>query len=367
MVSKVENQFLQLSDLELLLLSSIVDNTDRKSDFRELKKYSSDYIKNGLLPLFYYKYNGCLHQDDKIKARKIRQESLLVEKLTLNEISIIIKKLQSQNIPVIVLKGWGLKKTLYTESYLRPAADIDLMVQHRDYKFVKELFYKNGFFMANGWQPELTKFQICLRKKLYNTNFIEVDLHFEFSPEAQLSNVIDFDLLRKNSILAMYGDFCLYTLNYPMSLLHSIIHLALHIKNQENYKLIWFVDIYLLVSKMTSDDLKVFVDLVCSTGFNNVVKVFLKDLYQYPEYKNVDEIVRQIGVSDEKRFDFIIDNKSNFRFKLKKYFTLYKVGGFKSISQVLFPSERHMHNKYGEFPKRMLIYYYMKRILKGIF
>ena len=265
------------------------------------------------------------------------------------------------------MKGWSLKKTLYGESYLRPASDIDLMIEPSDYKVVKEFFYGNGFFIANGWQPEFSKFQICLRKKLYDNNFIEVDLHFEFSPEAKLSNIINFNFLRENSTLAKYGDFHMYTLNYPMSLLHSIIHLALHIKNNENYKLIWFVDIYFLVNKMTPDDLKAFVELVHASGFNNVAVVFLSDLNNYSEFKVFGDLIGQIYVEENKKFDYIIKNDNSLSYKLNKYYSLYKFGGFKSVSQVLFPSEQHMHNKYGDFPRFLLIYYYLKRIVSAIF
>ena len=367
MSEEIENRFLMLTELEVLLLSTIIDGSKTSSNFEELLKYKNDYLKNGLLPLFYNHYESNLNKVEKSLAKKIKQEALLVEALTLNAISTIFKQVEVEEIVIILLKGWCLKRTLYNESYLRPAADIDLLVKHSDYEKTKEIFLKNGFFIANGWQPELSKFQICLRKKLYDNHYIEVDLHYKFCPDPKVSRAVDFDLLKKHSVLVDYGHFKLCALDRPIALLHSIIHLALHIKNKENYKLIWFVDIYMLIKSMSTKEKDVFISLINQTGFTSMTASFLKNCYYYLPMKSLELILRRINDIHSSRFDYITRNESHTIFKIKKYYLLCKLGGWKSIFQVLFPSVKHMHKKYGDFPKYLLIYFYIKRILFGLF
>ncbi|GGF67678.1 nucleotidyltransferase family protein [Alteromonas lipolytica] len=367
MTEEIENRFLNLTELEVLLLSTIIDSSKTSSNFEDLLKYKNDYFKNGLLPLLYNQYDSNLDNVEKSLAKKIKQEALLVETLTLNAISTIFSQIEVEEIVIILMKGWCLKRTLYTESYLRPAADIDLLVKHSDYEKTKEIFLKNGFFIANGWQPELSKFQICLRKKLYDNNYIEVDLHYKFCPDPKVSRAVDFDLLRKHSVLVDYGPFKLFAFDRPIALLHSIIHLALHIKNKENYKLIWFVDIYMLINTMSTKEKDVFISLINQTGFTSVTANFLNNCEHYLPMKSLEMMSRRMNSSHSKRFDYITRHESHTFFKIKKYYFLYKLGGWKSIFQVLFPSVKHMQKKYGDFPRYLLIFFYIKRILFGLF
>ncbi len=84
-----------------------------------------------------------------VSFRHQQANALLVKSL-----SCILRLLEDEGIPVIVLKGAALCQTLYPDIGLRPMRDIDLLFSKKDVDHAHALLRKNDFRTYAGVMPE---------------------------------------------------------------------------------------------------------------------------------------------------------------------------------------------------------------------
>ncbi|WPD24686.1 MAG: nucleotidyltransferase family protein [Candidatus Electrothrix scaldis] len=149
-----------------------------------------------------------------------------------SELSKILKVLQDENIPVILLKGAHLAKIIYGNIALRPMSDIDIMVKKKDLRQSVNLLFQIGFTVTNEKQvklitnnyqlpphfkhfPDLTNGKICL------------DVHSSIAEEAQ-SYKIDIDGLWTRAWSTETTGLETLTLSPEDLLLHLCLHTSMH-------------------------------------------------------------------------------------------------------------------------------------------
>jgi len=130
----------------------------KKISAAELKQISSvDWekvielsIKHSVTPLLYQRLKAFISEaaiPGKIldKLHEIYLNSATKNMRLFNELSKVLRILQDDGIPVIVLKGAHLAEIVYNNIALRSMADVDLMVKKTDLPRVAEKFLKMGY------------------------------------------------------------------------------------------------------------------------------------------------------------------------------------------------------------------------------
>lgn len=168
----------------------------------------------------------------------------------MRELERILKVFQSANIPVMLLKGAALTKTIYSRPDLRPMSDLDLLIKPEDAQRTLNVLTQNGcrrgfdliradFFPTYHYEVELiTNAPVPAR----------IDLHVRPFRPLRLSQTMREDALWKNAHTVQFGD--------AQALIPStetmFIHLAAHSAYHGNSRLIWLYDIKRFVDQYDS-------------------------------------------------------------------------------------------------------------------
>jgi len=106
--------------------------------------------KQGIAPLLYHTIKdsppGSISEYSLSKLRKIYLESIHRNIVLYDELTKILRKFKEADIPVIVLKGSFLAKTVYNNIGLRLMGDIDLLVKRKDMMKVVKVLETIGYF-----------------------------------------------------------------------------------------------------------------------------------------------------------------------------------------------------------------------------
>ncbi len=159
----------------------------------------------------------------------------------MRELERVLLVLQRENIPVMLLKGAALTKTIYSRPDLRPMGDLDLLIKPQDARRTLAILTQNGcrrgidlirddFFPKYYYEVELlTNAPIPAR----------IDLHVRPFRPLRLSQIIRDDAMWENAQSVQIGD--------AQALIPSsetmFIHLAAHCAYHGNSRLIWLYDI----------------------------------------------------------------------------------------------------------------------------
>jgi hypothetical protein len=152
---------------------------------------------------------------------------------------------------VIVLKGPALAETVYPDPLLRPFDDLDLLCREEDWPAIHETVTLAGF---SETRVEPTPPPKAWREKAYYHNQY-------FNPAVAVSLEIHFDLWH-TGLRPRLGD--LYWDRAPTSRVAAmeakvlspadqLIHAAVHLHQHSYARLIWFVDLALLLRRYGAD------------------------------------------------------------------------------------------------------------------
>ncbi|MBN1349455.1 nucleotidyltransferase family protein [candidate division KSB1 bacterium] len=153
----------------------------KKISAAELKRISSVEwenvvelsIKHSVAPLLYQRLKSVSSEvaipvNIVNRLHKIYLNSAARNMRLFNELSEVLRILQDDGIPVIVLKGAHLAEIVYNNLALRPMEDVDLMVKKADLPRVAEKFLKMGY---NSTRPiNINELSSTIRKPTF-TNF----------------------------------------------------------------------------------------------------------------------------------------------------------------------------------------------------
>ncbi len=144
-----------------------------------------------------------------------------------NDLSKILKTLQQENIPVILLKGAHLAQVVYGNIALRPMGDIDLLVRKNDLPKAKELL------LGLGYSPfkEIDIATACVGSQhlppMVKQDAPPVELHWTIENPTR-PFTIDIDGLWQRTQPSSVANFDTLTLSPEDLLLHLCLHTSAH-------------------------------------------------------------------------------------------------------------------------------------------
>jgi hypothetical protein len=165
-----------------------------------------------------------------VETDNVRYQNAAKNLLIYYELGEAIKVLSACQVPVIVLKGAALAKTVYPEISDRPMGDIDLLIHIEDRVVAVHALENAGYrFLPEPRAP----------RSPFNTNFtgeatycrlngIHLDLHWELTPVEWLRRVLalDEEVMWRSALPLEIGEIRTLQLSPVDTLLHLCLHLA---------------------------------------------------------------------------------------------------------------------------------------------
>lgn len=159
----------------------------------------------------------------------------------------IVQALYSAGVTMIVLKGPVLAETVYPDPLLRPFSDLDLFCHEEDWATIYHTLV-NLEFTALVDLPNPPAKPWCRKAYYHNQYFnqktnVVVEIHFDlwqlgFHPRTE-------DLIWKRATTVTIAGLEVKSLSVE----DQILHLCVHLQHHSYRKLIWFVDLALLLRR----------------------------------------------------------------------------------------------------------------------
>ena len=188
--------------------------------------------RHNVAPLFYHSLRDSgLHRnvppDAAQKLKDIYFRSAIRNLRLYNELSSILRLLQEEGIPVIVLKGAHLAEEIYGNTALRTMGDVDLLVKKTELGRVEEVFVELGYGSANRPRVE----EQCERRHHIITfrtrNGLPIEVHWNIArPSSPFK--IDVHALWRRARPATIADVQVKVLSPEDLIAHLCLHEAYH-------------------------------------------------------------------------------------------------------------------------------------------
>ncbi len=215
----------ELNDLQL---------TDAESVFGFLREHSvAPLVANIVSNLF-------MPDDIRNRWKAHVYQQLYIFRNIVYEQGVLLKALQREKIPVVVLKGTSASQYYPVPEY-RILGDIDLLVRHEDFERAKEAILSCGYVLKNVND-------IYTRHAVLGKETIIVELHWRFASKNVIKDPEVFDDM-------LFADMTMdrTTLSCPMNGLVLLEHIGQHLN--EGIGLRQIVDWMMFVQNCLDDDM----------------------------------------------------------------------------------------------------------------
>lgn len=269
-----------------LCLKSALPNTDRLWDegFHDLipqgkeNQFLDLAVRTHLAPLIHENLKGTknIPEDFNSKLGNIRNQVLVRNIRLYGAFDQMLQLFNQESIQVIPLKGIYAADRLYQDLGLRHLSDIDILVRRENLDSICKLMQDQGWNVVKAIshsQLEAEKFEPAHPFTLVKDG-ISVELHTHLYskgsgmeiPEDDLWNHAHQQAFRRGSI---------FQFEKPMLLQHWCLHLYKHLKGHE-VKLVSFVDIHLILKRMSPMEMYSFWKLCDAYGCTDICSSILK-------------------------------------------------------------------------------------------
>lgn len=209
----------------------------------------------------------------------------------------ILKKIQSNNIPFLILKGVPLALNYYDKLATRPLLDLDIMVKHEHADKAIAILNQNGYESQYTLHKNFFKWRHSSGFK--NKENFEIDLHLSLTLENLTQE--DQQTYWDNSVSMNLLDLEILTLCPTDHLFHTITHGLTFNDNAPAVR--WIADAKIIIDKGSIDWKR----LITIAKQNKVsVKVFVALKYLQENFVS--------GIPEE-----VFHNVSNNRFEEKEF------------------------------------------------
>jgi hypothetical protein len=179
------------------------------------------------------------------------RRSALSQALAYRELESLMGECARASIPLLVLKGAALARTLYSEPPLRPFGDLDVLIPQGEAHHLREMLIARGLRqveMALGFNLDYYGEMAFFATRASD---LMIDLHWELAAPGYYRRRMDVGWFWENTEEFVVGAQRARRLNPTAQLMHLALHAGLH--HQDNLRLIWLYDIALLVTRRGKD------------------------------------------------------------------------------------------------------------------
>lgn len=141
------------------------------------------------------------------------------------ELHKVVKRLQDDGIPVILLKGAVLAEAVYPDAALRPMSDIDLLVKKTHLSAVQEILPELGYLPSSKLSADFYEEHHHLMPYMKHDKSVVVEIHHNIAPEPFASKINVSNLWEESELINTVGPDAL-TLSPEDLILHLCLHFA---------------------------------------------------------------------------------------------------------------------------------------------
>ncbi|HEX3010341.1 MAG TPA: nucleotidyltransferase family protein [Bacteroidales bacterium] len=332
---------------------------------------------NRLVPLFYDRvkpyaehfsseFTGQLKEIAKAETLRLMKKEAVFRK--------VIPLLEQHQVAVIAIKGFSISTVVYANPYLRPMADIDLLVPPASFQKAGQVLTEAGATLKKASGPESSG------DIGYDCTYVyageKIELHHHLMNPSFRNSVSRETIFENITVGDIFGMQC-RVLNPEMQLFYMLHHLSRHM----DYKLarmIWLIDIHYFLKafsgKLDWQKIRSFVsecggDMDIYKGLYLCRELFNDDFPEgIPPCKNTGQLAkRYLDLCDG------INMPSSNVGSLKMAGQIKGLGGkIRFIRQKLFPSADFVRHYYKvtagkNIPRFYVRYYWEKGKKVGIF
>ena len=214
------------------------------------------------------------------RYKKLWVVNLIHSLMLSNELKKVLQTLKTEGIDTLVLKGASMAQNYYPLPELRPFNDIDILVHKEDLDKIKEALIKSGY------TPQEKSQENFYRKYWYSIHFFQkkkkilLEIHWNI---AQLKRYkININNIWQEAEPFNIGE----SACRMMSIEDLIIYQSLHLMYHYYDRLLWMVDIALIIEKeKKSIDWEKIVKKCYAQNCRSPVYyalVYIKDLFKAP-------------------------------------------------------------------------------------
>lgn len=339
------------------------------SDWNNIIQKASNHK---VAPMIYYRFGKdgiteYIPNEILLKLRKIYLAVLSKNMRIYKELSKLLKELNNENIPVIILKGAALAEMVYETIALRPMEDVDLIVKGEN---IQKL---NRILLGSGWENEEYLNPMGTHEKYskhinYTNRIINIEIHpklYELPRLDPWANAVGVKIASTDTFILGLEDF----------LMHLCLHLDDHYRTGLAFNLIWYLDIAKFIEHYKDD---INWDYIIETSKKHKVEGSMHRVLQainegFGGYVTLDTLNQLKNDQYDLHITDALDSVSN---PIRHFYSLLSEVFAPRILPIrnrvymtfrnIFPCKAYMMHRYPIKHKRSLHLYYFLRIIIGI-
>jgi hypothetical protein len=296
------------------------------------------------------------------------RQAVVVEAIHERALQRVVDRFACAGIDALLLKGAGLAYTVYSTAYLRPRADIDVMVAHAALERAESTLAASGWTRPAEPDGDLITGQRHYRLAAPAAVPEHLDLHWKVANPQLFCGAVAFDELLARSVpVATLGPHA-RTLSIPDALFVACLHRVAH--HQDAIDLLWLWDIHLLASRLSVEERTQFMGLAARASMRAVCARGLELSSARFRTLGATALIAALqprpGAQPELSAQFL---GGHLRQVHLLQTDLLRLAGWRArlalIGQHLFPSAAYMRSTYPRCPTAMLPLAYVHRIVRG--
>jgi hypothetical protein len=356
----------------LIAASDLNPDEDRLQRLQDLMHHDFDAahlldlsIQNGVGGLLYRNLQKAeameqLGPEASQKLHSIYYQTVLLNLKLIHNLKAILKRLDQDNINVVLLQGITLLNTVYEDVGLRPMKDIDLWVLPDDYDRLIGSLEAGGYAKEEFYPTTYVKDETAID---INTHILWAD---RIKARGLLLNRSQEDIFQ-NTVRTDFEDLTALCLD-PCD---QVLYLSLHVIKHHAERLIWLLDIMGLVEHWTVADWQALIDRAQELGMQKAVAqiIYLLELllaFQPPA--GTQPALQAIRLS---RFEKMILRLRQTRDALPEWCQIILLPAGKGLGtrmafilETLFPRPQILRQVFAGSPKLKTWQLYWKRSLQ---
>lgn len=249
-------------------------------------------IKEGLAGLFYKNLLksealNVLDYDQRKKLQSLYYRTLSSNLIRIHDLKIVLYQLNKKKAPVVLMQGIALLYQVYDDIGLRPMADIDLWILKENYSYLENILFNLGFQRDPVYPDTFRK----------GATVFDLHTHILWADRIKARNLLlakrQEQIYHATETINLEGREVLCLNRYD-----QVLYLSLHAFKHRVNRLIWLVDIKLLLADWTNSDWKALMNRAKELGQEKIVayiafllKLFF-DLHLAPEAYDLLEKIK---------------------------------------------------------------------------
>lgn len=243
------------------------------------------------------------------KLEKHYHSSFIRNMILLDELKKISQLFDENGIQHIVLKGGFLSEYIYEDIACRPMADLDLLVKENELQKVDSILVELGYIISLNFDSNNHSFHsVYIKNKLKYKIIFEI--HWKLAREIFYTSFPILDIWDK-ALPLNSGQYKYLNMAFP----HSLAYLSYHLNRHGFSRLIWLLDIGIMLKKSFGSNNSA--EVYRSANKSNVYVPLIFSIYTISNLfstnsKWIKEFTKDISITHQLLYDnlFIFNQKA---------------------------------------------------------